>query len=176
MKAVLLQVHNHWPRFGKDCFVAGNATVSGDVVAGDAVTIWFQAVIRGDVNPIRIGDMTNIQDGAVVHGSFQGIPTTIGNQVTIGHKAIIHGCTIEDAVLIGMGSIILDEAIIESGCIVGAGAVVLKGMHLKANGLYVGSPAKRVKEISTEQKEMILRSARNYALYPGGYAAGFFQP
>lgn len=176
MKSALLQVHSFLPRFGSQCYVAHNATVSGNVVAGDAVTIWFQAVIRGDVNPIRIGDMTNIQDGAVVHGSFQGILTTIGNRVTVGHKAIIHGCTIEDEVLIGMGAIILDEARIETGCIVGAGSVVLKGMHLKAHGLYVGSPAMRVKEINEEQKEMILRSARNYATYPGGYAEGFFQP
>lgn len=174
--AFILPVRNVVPAFGKHCFVAPNATVSGDVVCGEAVTIWFGAVIRGDVNPIRIGDQTNIQDGAIVHGSYDGIPTLIGAQVTVGHRAIIHGCTIHDRVLIGMGAIVLDEAVVGEGCIVGAGSLVLAGMELEPGYLYAGSPVRKVKPISEKQRETILRSARNYASYPQTYDGAFIEP
>lgn len=174
--SLILTARNATPLFGKDCFVAPNATIAGDVVCGDAVTVWFDAVIRGDVNPIRIGNQTNIQDGAIVHGSYMGIPTTIGEQVTIGHRAIIHGCTIWDRVLIGMGAIILDEAIVGEGCIVGAGSLVLVGMELEPGYLYAGTPARKIKPVDDKQRETILRSARSYATYPQLYEGAFLNP
>ncbi len=174
--ALVLSVNESYPQFGENCFLAPNSTVAGDVICGDFVSIWFQAVIRGDVNPIRIGSITNIQDGAVIHGSFQGIPTTIGNQVTIGHKAIIHGCTIKDRVLIGMGAVVLDEVIVGEGCIIGASSLVLRGMELEPGYLYAGVPAKKIKPVTDQQKETIIRSANHYSKYPIGYGDAFYQP
>lgn len=174
--SLILTARNATPIFGRDCYVAPNATIAGNVVCGDSVTFWFGAVVRGDVNPIRIGNQTNIQDGAIVHGSYEGIATSIGEQVTIGHKAIIHGCTIHDRVLIGMGAIVLDGAIVGEGCIVGAGSLVLVGMELEPGYLYAGSPVRKIKPIDEKQRETILRSARNYATYPQLYNGAFIEP
>lgn len=173
--ALILQVNDFRPLFGSDCFLAENATISGDVISGNHCSIWFNAVIRGDVNPIRIGDYTNIQDAAIIHGSFEQAPTIIGDRVTIGHKAIIHGCTIEDDALIGMGAIILDKAIVGKGCIVAAGAVVLENSILEAGNLYAGIPAKKMKLVSETQKESIGRTAKNYPKYASWYSSGFNQ-
>ena len=123
---------NHTPSYGENCFFADNATLIGDVVMGDSCSVWFQAVVRGDVHRIRIGNNVNIQDGAVIHATFKTAPTTIGNNVSIGHNAIVHGCTIHDNVLVGMGAIIMDDAVVESNSIIAAGAVVTKNtMHRK---------------------------------------------
>ena len=127
---------------------------------------WFQAVVRGDVNSIRLGDKVNVQDGAVIHCTYQRAATEIGNNVSIGHKAIVHGCTIKDNVLVGMGAIIMDHAIVEENCLIAAGAVVLEKSHLKSGGIYAGVPAKRVKELSAEQfKDTVDRISNNYVLY-----------
>jgi carbonic anhydrase/acetyltransferase-like protein (isoleucine patch superfamily) len=123
--AVILPVHNIQPSFGKDIFIAPNATIVGDVVTGDGCSFWFNAVVRGDVNYIKMGDKVNVQDNAVIHGTFEKSPTNIGNNVSIGHNAIVHGCTIHDNVLIGMGAIVMDQAVIGSNSIIAAGAVVL---------------------------------------------------
>lgn len=129
---LIVSVNGRRPTWGKDCFIAPNATLTGDVILGDACTVWFQAVIRGDVHSIRIGDRTNIQDGAVIHCTYRKAATQIGSGVSIGHRAIVHGCTIEDDVLIGMGAIVMDHAVVEKGCIVAAGAVVLENFRCES--------------------------------------------
>ena len=123
---ILLPVEGKSPEFGQNCFLAPNCTVVGDVVLGDECTVWFNAVVRGDVNSIRVGNRTNIQDGAVIHCTYQKAATTIGNEVSIGHNAIVHGCTIHNNVLIGMGAIVMDDAVVEDNCIIAAGAIVLE--------------------------------------------------
>jgi carbonic anhydrase/acetyltransferase-like protein (isoleucine patch superfamily) len=163
---VILPVRGIHPAFGSDCYIAENATVVGEVTMGNRCSIWFNAVVRGDVNYIKIGDQVNIQDGAVLHCTYQKAPLTIGNNVSIGHNALVHGCTIHDNVLIGMGSIVMDGCIIESNSIIAAGAVVLEGTHVASGSIYAGVPAKKVKEVSKELFEgEIQRIANNYVMY-----------
>lgn len=157
------------PRWEEDCFIAANATLTGDVQMGHHCSVWFNAVIRGDANSIRIGNYTNIQDAAIVHGSFREVPTLIGSGVSIGHQAMIHGCTIEDDVLIGMGAIVLDHALVKKGCLVGAGSVVTEKSVLESGWLYAGIPAKKIKEIDPSRKEAMLRTALKYPEYAKNY-------
>lgn len=158
------------PQFPEDCFIAENATIVGDVIMGHQCSVWFNAVIRGDVHYIKMGDKVNVQDGAVIHATYKTAPTTIGNNVSIGHNAIVHGCTIHDNVLIGMGSIVMDNSIIESNCIIAAGAVVTKNTRVEAGSIYAGIPAKKVKEISADQiSGEINRIANNYVKYAGWF-------
>lgn len=163
---VILPVEGKMPKWGNDCFIAPNATIVGDVVMGDGCSIWFNAVVRGDVNSIRIGNKVNIQDGAVIHCTFERSKTEIGNNVSIGHNAVIHGCTLNDNVLVGMGAIIMDQAIVESNTIIAAGAVILAGTTCRAGSIYAGVPAKKVKDISPEMiSGEIDRIANNYLKY-----------
>lgn len=163
---IILPVKGVLPVFGQNCFIAPNATVVGDVIMGYDCGVWFNTVIRGDVNSIRIGNKVNIQDGAVIHCTYQKTKTIIGNNVSIGHNAIVHGCTIHDNVLIGMGAIIMDNTEIGSNTIIAAGAVVLEGSKIPEACIYAGTPAKKIKNISTEliQGE-IERIANNYVMY-----------
>jgi carbonic anhydrase/acetyltransferase-like protein (isoleucine patch superfamily) len=154
------------PSFGQDCYIAENATIVGDVVAGDQCSFWFNAVVRGDVNSIKLGNKVNVQDNAVIHCTYQKAATTIGNNVSIGHNAIVHGCTIHDNVLIGMGAIVMDNCVVESNSIVAAGAILLEGTHVPSGSVFAGIPAKKVKEVSKELFEgEINRIANNYILY-----------
>lgn len=158
------------PQIPVDCFVAENATIVGDVKMGNQWSIWFNTVIRGDVHYIKIGNKVNIQDGAVIHATYKTSPTNIGNNVSIGHNAIVHGCTIKDNVLIGMGSIVMDDCVIESNCIIAAGAVVTKNTRVEAGSIYAGIPAKKVKDISEELiSGEIERIANNYVKYSNWY-------
>ena len=158
------------PQVPSDCFIAENAVIIGDVVMGKQCSIWYNAVIRGDVHYIKIGNKVNIQDGAVIHATYQKSPTTIGNNVSIGHNALVHGCTIKDNVLVGMGSIIMDDCIVESNSIIAAGAVVTKGTKVESGSIYAGVPAKKVKDISQELiSGEIDRIANNYIKYASWY-------
>jgi carbonic anhydrase/acetyltransferase-like protein (isoleucine patch superfamily) len=164
--ALIKSVRGVEPKMGSDCYLAENATVVGDVVMGDECSIWFNAVVRGDVNSIVMGNRVNIQDGAVIHCTYQKAATTIGNNVSIGHNALVHGCTIHDNVLIGMGSIVMDNCVIESNSIIAAGAIVLEGTHVESGSVYAGVPAKKVKELSKELFEgEVQRIANNYVMY-----------
>ncbi len=164
--ALIKQVHGISPQFGTDCYLAENATIVGDVICGDQCSFWFNAVVRGDVNSIRMGDKVNVQDGAIIHCTYNKTIVSIGNNVSIGHNAIVHGCIIYDNVLIGMGAIIMDNATIGSNSIVGAGAIVTEGMTVEPNSVYAGIPAKKIKTISPElSKGEIERIANNYVLY-----------
>ncbi|MCB9166726.1 MAG: gamma carbonic anhydrase family protein [Flavobacteriales bacterium] len=161
------------PRFGEDCFLAETAVVIGDVEMGAQCSIWYHAVVRGDVHRIRIGDRVNIQDGAVLHCTYQRAELTIGNDVSIGHRAIVHGCTIQDKVLVGMGAIVMDHADIGSGSVIAAGAVVPQGAKVPPNSLMIGVPAKRVREVGEDLSvNEIERIARNYLQYAGWYTTG----
>lgn len=163
---LILPVRNHQPRFGKDCFIAENATIVGDFVCGDECSFWFQSVVRADVNAIRLGNRVNIQDGAVIHCTYQKSETIIGNQVSIGHNAIIHGCNIEDNVLVGMGAIVMDNAVIQSGSVIAAGAVVLENTVVEANSIYAGIPAKKIKTIDTKTQDFFTKTTpSNYVKY-----------
>lgn len=163
---ILHPVNNIYPSFGQNCFLADNAVIIGDVIMGDQCSVWWSAVIRGDVNSIRIGHRVNIQDGAVIHCTFQKSQTHIGNDVSIGHNAIVHGCTIHDEVLIGMGAIIMDLAVVEKHVIVAAGAVVLENSVLESGWIYAGTPAKKLKELDAETRQFfITRTAGNYIRY-----------
>ncbi len=163
---IIKPVRGLYPQIPDDCFVAENATIVGEVTMGSHCSVWFNAVIRGDVHFIKMGDKVNVQDGAVIHATYQKSPTTIGNNVSIGHNAIVHGCTIEDNVLIGMGSIIMDDCIIESNSIIAAGAVVTKNTIVTSGSIYAGVPAKKVKDISKELiSGEIDRIANNYVKY-----------
>lgn len=158
------------PKIGKDCFLADNATITGDVVMGDNCSIWFNAVIRGDVHTIRIGNNVNIQDGAVVHCTYQKAAVEIGNNVSIAHNAIVHGCKIQDNVLIGMGSILMDNVVVESNSIIAAGAVVSKGTVVESGSVYAGVPAKKIKTVDIELVEgEINRIANSYNMYASWY-------
>ncbi len=158
------------PRFGKDCYLADNATIIGDVVMGDQCSVWFNAVVRGDVHSIRMGNKVNIQDGAIIHCTYQTAPTTIGNNVSIAHKAIVHGCTLHDNVLIGMNAIVMDHAVIGQNSIIAAGAVVLENTIVEPGSVYAGIPAKKVKDISQELTSNLLeRISDNYVKYAGWY-------
>jgi carbonic anhydrase/acetyltransferase-like protein (isoleucine patch superfamily) len=164
--ALILPVKGVSPRFGDNCYLAENATVVGDVEMGNDCSIWFTAVVRGDVHYIKMGNKVNVQDGAVIHCTYQKCPTNIGNNVSIGHRALVHGCTIHDNVLIGMGAIVMDNAVVESNVLIAAGAVVLENAHLESGFIYAGVPAKKVKPLSIEQfKNMIERIADNYVMY-----------
>jgi carbonic anhydrase/acetyltransferase-like protein (isoleucine patch superfamily) len=169
--AVVLPVNGKSPKFGKNIFIAPNATVVGDVTAGDDCSIWFNAVIRGDVHYIKMGNKVNVQDGAVIHCTFERNPTEIGNNVSIGHNAIVHGCTVQDNVLIGMGAIVMDRCIIHSNSIIAAGSVVLEGTVVEEGSIYAGVPAKKVKDISKELLHgEIERIANNYIKYASWFA------
>ena len=163
---IILPVQDKHPQIPSDCFVAENATIVGEVIMGAECSVWFNAVIRGDVHYIKIGNKVNIQDGAVIHATYQKSPTNIGNNVSIGHNAIVHGCTIQDNVLVGMGSIIMDDCIVESNSIIAAGAVVTKNTRVEAGSIYAGVPAKKVKDISKKLiSGEIDRIANNYVKY-----------
>ncbi|MGM0581808.1 MAG: gamma carbonic anhydrase family protein [Bacteroidota bacterium] len=153
------------PLIGENTYIADNAVIVGDVTIGKECSVWWSAVVRGDVNSITIGDKTNIQDGAVIHCTYQKASTTIGNKVSIGHKAIVHGCTIEDAALVGMGAIVMDNAVVQSGAMVAAGAVVLENTIVESGYIYAGVPAKKVKKIEGDLSEIFERTAKNYTLY-----------
>jgi carbonic anhydrase/acetyltransferase-like protein (isoleucine patch superfamily) len=164
--ALIREVRGNTPKFGENCFIAENATIVGEVNMGNDCSIWYNAVLRGDVHFIKIGNKVNIQDGAVIHCTYQKFGTTIGNNVSIGHNALIHGCTIHDNVLIGMGSIVMDGVVVESNSIVAAGAVVLQGTIIESGSIYAGVPAKKVKTVSKELFEgEIKRIADNYITY-----------
>ena len=156
--ALIKTVKGKSPVFGKEVFLAENATIVGEVEMGNNCSIWFSAVIRGDVNFIKIGNNVNIQDGAVVHCTYKTAATIIGNNVSIGHNALIHGCTINDNVLVGMGAIVMDGSIIESNSIIAAGAVLLEGTHVESGTIYAGVPAKKIKALNKKNKTLILRS------------------
>lgn len=159
-------VRDFTPRWGKNCFLAENATLIGDLVLGDDCSVWYQAVLRGDVNTIHIGNKVNIQDGAVIHGTFERAATTIGNNVSIGHRAVVHGCTLHDNVLVGMGAIVMDGAVVEEHVLIAAGAVVLEGTRCERGHIYAGVPAKKVKVLSEEQfGDTIDRIANAYLKY-----------
>ncbi|OWP62858.1 gamma carbonic anhydrase family protein [Hymenobacter amundsenii] len=162
---LILPVQGKHPQLGSDCFVAENATIVGDVTLGRNCTVWFNATVRGDVKSIRIGDQTNIQDGAVLHCTYLKAATTIGSRVSIGHRAIVHGCTVEDDVLIGMGAIVMDHAVVGAGCIIAAGAVVLENTRCEPGYLYAGVPARRIKPVTEAQRATISQTADNYVLY-----------
>ncbi|HSH64520.1 MAG TPA: gamma carbonic anhydrase family protein [Bacteroidia bacterium] len=164
--ALIKHVKGIYPKFGKDCYLAENATIAGDVVMGDQCSIWFNAVVRGDVNSIRMGNKVNVQDGAILHCTYQKTKVHIGNNVSIGHNALVHGCTIHDNVLIGMGAIVMDNCEIGSNTIIAAGAVVLENTKVESGVIYAGVPAKKVKDINQELiKGEINRIADNYILY-----------
>jgi carbonic anhydrase/acetyltransferase-like protein (isoleucine patch superfamily) len=168
--ALIIPCRNIMPTFGTDCYLAENATVVGEVTMGDSCSVWWQAVVRGDVNFIQIGHRVNIQDGAIIHGTYQKCGTTIGDGVSIGHRAMVHGCTIEQNVLVGMGAIIMDEAVIEENCLIAAGAIILEKTICKSGGVYAGVPAKRVKELSPELFQgQIQRISQNYQMYAGWF-------
>ena len=170
--ATILPVEGVLPQFGKDCFVAPNATVVGDVIMGDNCSVWFNTVIRGDVNSIRIGNKVNIQDGAVIHCTYKKTKTVIGNNVSIGHNAIVHGCTVADKVLIGMGAIIMDNAEIGSNSIIAAGAIVLENTKVEEGAIYGGVPARKIKDIPPDLiSGQIDRIADNYIHYASWFDA-----
>jgi carbonic anhydrase/acetyltransferase-like protein (isoleucine patch superfamily) len=168
--AIIRSVRGKAPVFGENIFLADNAVVVGEVEMGSDCSVWFNAVIRGDVNYIRIGNKVNIQDNAVIHCTFEKAGTTIGSNVSIGHNAIVHGCTLEDNVLVGMGAIIMDHVYVEKNCIVAAGAVVLENTRLESGYIYAGVPAKKVKAVGEAQfRQTIERISNNYVMYAGWF-------
>jgi len=167
--ALILEVNGKSPQIESSCWLAPNATIVGDVRLGANCTVWFNAVIRGDVHEIKIGRDTNIQDGAVIHCTYKKAGTYIGNEVSIAHNAVVHGCTIHDRVLIGMGAIVMDGAVVNSGAVIAAGAVVLANTTVEANSIYAGIPAKKVKETGEAMNEVITRTAKNYPMYAEWY-------
>lgn len=168
--AIIVPLNGKTPRIGENCFLAENSAIIGDVEMGDDCSVWFSAVIRGDVHYIKIGNNVNIQDGAVIHATYKKSPTNIGNNVSIAHGAIVHGCTIHDYVLIGMNAVVLDDAVIESNSIVAAGAVVTKGTVVESGSVYAGSPAKKIKDLSPELlKGEVERIVNNYGMYASWY-------
>lgn len=162
---VILPVKNVHPKWGENCFIAPNATIVGDVVMGKNCSVWFNAVIRGDVNKITIGNDSNIQDGAVIHATYLKASTTIGNRVSVGHNAIVHGCILKDHILVGMGAIIMDNAVVEDYTIIAAGAVVLENTHCEGGFIYAGTPAKKIKPITDEQRALLNKLPDNYIMY-----------
>ncbi len=164
--ALIKSCRNHTPHIPESCWLAENSTVVGEVNMGENCSVWFNAVIRGDVNSISFGNNVNIQDGAVIHCTYQKTKTVLGNNVSVGHNALVHGCTVEDNVLIGMGAIVMDNCYIESGSIIAAGAVLLEGTRVEKGSIYAGIPAKKVKNISPELFEgEVMRIAKNYRMY-----------
>lgn len=168
--ALIKPVNGIHPSFGKDCYLAENSTVVGDVIMGDQCSVWFNAVVRGDVNSIRMGNKVNVQDGAIIHCTYQRAATSIGNNVSVGHNAIVHGCTVHDNVLIGMGAIVMDHCVIQSNSIIAAGAVVLENTIVESNSIYAGVPARKVKTIDEEQTRRLIEGiANNYVMYSGWF-------
>lgn len=168
--ALIKPLKDHTPQFGDNCFFAETATIIGEVTMGSDCSIWYNAVIRGDVHYIKMGNKVNVQDNAMIHCTYQKAPTTIGNRVSIGHNAIVHGCTIHDNVLIGMGSIVMDGCVVESNSIIAAGAVVLEGTRVESGSVYAGIPAKKVKEVDEALlADQIDRIADNYVKYSSWY-------
>lgn len=168
--AFIKKLNGHTPEFGNNCFLADNAAIIGDVKIGDDCSIWFGAVLRGDVHSIRIGNKVNIQDNATIHATYKKSPTNIGNNVSIAHNAVIHGCTIKDNVLIGMGAIVLDDAVVESNTIVAAGSVVTKGTVVESGWVYAGTPAKKMKQLGEELlKGEVERIVNAYSMYASWY-------
>ena len=168
--AIIKKLNGHTPKFGKNCFLADNAAIIGDVEMGDDCSIWFGAVLRGDVHSIRIGNKVIIQDNATIHATYKKSPTNIGNNVSIAHNAVIHGCTIKDNVLIGMGAIVLDDAVVESNTIVAAGSVVTKGTVVESGWVYAGTPAKKMKQLGEELlKGEVERIVNAYSMYASWY-------
>ncbi len=168
--ALIKSVKGITPQFGKNCFLADNATITGDVVIGNDCSIWFNAVVRGDVHSIRIGNKVNIQDGVVIHCTYKKAKVVIGNNVSIAHNAIVHGCTVHDNVLVGMGAILMDDVVVESNSIIAAGAVVSKGTVIESGSVYAGVPAKKIKSVDVSLLEgEIHRIADNYNMYAGWY-------
>jgi gamma-carbonic anhydrase len=165
LMALILPVRGIHPVLDSTCWLAPNATVVGDVKMGRHSTVWFNAVVRGDVHSIEIGDYSNIQDGAVIHCTYQKAATKIGNYVSIAHNAVVHGCTLHDCVLVGMGAIIMDGAVVESGSIIAAGAIVTQNTHVPAGSIFAGNPARFLKAVSPEAAEVFLRTANNYVTY-----------
>ena len=171
--ALIKEVRGHKPEIGEDCYLAENATIVGDVKCGNQCSFWFSSVVRGDVNSIVLGDKVNVQDGAVIHCTYERSKTIIGNNVSIGHNALIHGCTIHDNVLVGMGSIIMDNTVVQSNVFIAAGAVVLENQVLESGFLYAGVPAKKVKALDERHIEgEINRIANNYIKYSSWFKEG----
>ena len=168
--ALIKNVKGFSPVFGEDVYLSENSTIIGDVIIGDYCSVWFNVVIRGDVNAIRIGNKVNIQDGSMIHCTYKKTSTIIGNNVSIGHNVIVHGCIIKDNVLLGMGSIIMDNCIVESNSIIAAGAILLEGTHVEEGCIYAGIPAKKIKNLSNEQiHSLILGTSDNYIKYSSWY-------
>jgi carbonic anhydrase/acetyltransferase-like protein (isoleucine patch superfamily) len=167
--AIIKKVRDIEPKWGNNCFFADNAVIVGEVVMGENCSVWFNAVVRGDVNSISIGNNSNIQDGAVIHCTYKKAQTDIGSNVSIGHNAIVHGCTLEDNVLIGMGAIVMDHAHIGKGSIVAAGAVVLENTIVEPGYIYAGIPARKVKKVDSELAKIFDRTAKNYVAYADWY-------
>lgn len=168
--ALIKTLNEKTPSFGENCYLAENCTIIGDVSMGNDCSIWFSAVIRGDVHYIKMGNKVNVQDGAVIHATYKKSPTNIGNNVSIAHNAVVHGCTIHDNVLIGMGAIVMDDAVIESNSIIAAGSVVTQGTKVESGSVYAGSPAKKIKSIDENLlKGQVERIAESYLMYSGWY-------
>ena len=168
--ALIKECRGFTPQFGEDCYLAENATVVGDVIMGNECSVWFSAVVRGDVNSIRMGNRVNVQDGAVSHCTYEKTKVNLGNYVSIGHNALVHGCTVEDNVLIGMGSIVMDDCYIEANSIIAAGAVLLEGTRVESWSIYAGVPAKKVKTLSPELfAGEVQRISNNYFMYSGWF-------
>ena len=164
--ALIKSVNGKTPKIGKGCYIAENATLVGDIIMGKSCSIWFNTVIRGDVNYIKLGNKVNIQDGAIIHCSYKKAATMIGSNVSIGHNAIVHGCKIKDNVLIGMGAIVMDNCIIESNYIIGDGSVVLEGTHVDSGCIYAGNPARKIKKLDYEKSSILISGiANNYLMY-----------
>jgi|TARA_B110000240_G_scaffold39188_1_gene43496 carbonic anhydrase/acetyltransferase-like protein (isoleucine patch superfamily) len=164
--ALIKSVKGSSPIFGANIYLAENATVVGDVKMGSDCSVWFSAVLRGDVNSIRIGNKVNIQDGAIIHCTYQKAATILGNNVSVGHNALLHGCTVRDNVLIGMGAIVMDGVVIESNSIIAAGAVVLEGTHIESGTIYAGIPAKMVKKLNEKESALLIEGiSNNYLMY-----------
>ena len=162
---LIKEVNGKFPQIPNDCYVAENATIVGDVTLGSNCSVWFNAVIRGDVNSIVIGDKVNIQDGAVIHCTYQKHPTIIGNNVSIGHRALVHGCTLQDHVLVGMGAIVMDHAVVEEYCMIAAGTIVLENTICESGYLYAGIPARKIKPITDAQRQLLNCLPNNYIMY-----------
>ena len=168
--SLILPVNGIEPKFGNNNFIAENATIVGDVTTGDDCSFWFQSVVRGDVHYIKIGNKVNVQDGAILHCTYQKAPLNIGNNVSVGHRAIVHGCAVHDNVLIGMGAIVMDHAVIGENSIIAAGAIVLENTIVEPGSIYAGVPAKRVKEVDKVKfKDLIERISNNYVMYSGWF-------
>ncbi len=168
--ALVKSIRGYHPKLGRECYLADNATIIGDVVMGDRCSVWFNAVVRGDVHYIRIGDNVNIQDGAIVHCTFETAPTNIGNNVSVAHNAIVHGCTLKDNVLVGMNAIVMDNAVVGENSIIAAGAVVLEDTVIEPGSVYGGIPAKKIKDINQElTSELLENISRKYIRYGQWY-------